>query len=295
MSWEAFEVVFRLKSPLHIGYRQIGMLAKTRYYVPGRNMWAAVTARLAQMISGKDLPDYQGVGEMLKKNAKFSYFYFTEDFKNRQNDYLPRYTNEGLMWGALPQDEFERCFITSFTTTGIDHSSRTAEDESLHEIELLSHQTIVDKPENSMPVYLRGYIFLNNAVPEKPTLMGLELAKVLSSLQIGGEQRYGFGRLLLEDGNCSSVTCPVWAESFNKEKASIVLKGQRRYIPAHMAHGNIDVKGDIEMLRGREWDQRRGAGQHMPPSELCWKPGSCLMDKDQWGFSLNYDGTLIPL
>ena len=138
MTWQVFEIVFLLKSPLHIGYRQIGMLAKTRYYVPGRNMWAAVTARLAQMRPCTDLPNYQGVGEWLKKYAKFSYFYLAVDREGSQENYLPRYTDDGLKWGASPQDQFERRFITSFTATAIEHSSRTAEDESLHEIELVS-------------------------------------------------------------------------------------------------------------------------------------------------------------
>jgi hypothetical protein len=293
MTWQAFEILFRLKSSLHIGCRQVGMLAKTRYYVPGRNMWAAVTARLAQMRPDTDLPNYQGVGEWLKKNAKFSYFYLAVDREGGQ-DYLPRYSDDGLKWGDLLQDEFERRFITSFTTTAIEHSSRTAEDESLHEIELVSHQAIEDNLEDLRPVYLRGYIFLDGVEPEKPTLRDVKLAGLLSFLQIGGEQRYGFGKLLLKGGKCSSVTCPVWAESFNQEKASIVLNDQYKYIPGHVVHGNIELGGDVELLRGREWDQKRGAGQHMPPAELWWQPGSCLMNQGRVEFTLNYDGTLKP-
>lgn len=292
MTWQAFEIVFRLKSSLHIGYRQVGMLAKTRYYVPGRNMWAAVTARLAQMKSGKDLPDYQGVGEWLKENAKFSYFYLSTDREGGQENYLPRYTDDGIKWGALPQDRFERRFVTSFTTTAIEHTSRTAEDESLHEIELVSHQTIED---NSRPVYLRGYTIFNTVDSAKPTLMDVELVHLLSSFRIGGEQRYGFGKLLLKDGKCSSVTCPVWAESFIQEKASIILNDQHKYIPGHVIYGSIELGGDVELLRGREWNQKRGAGQHMPPAELYWQPGSCLMDNRLVEFTLNHDGTLNPL
>lgn len=291
MSWQAFEIVFRLKSSLHIGCRQVGMLAKTRYYVPGRNMWAAVTARLAQMKSGKNLPVYQGVGEWLKENAKFSYFYLSTTRESGQKDYLPRYTEDGIKWSALSQDQFERRFIASFTTTAIEHSSRTAEDESLHEIELVSHQTIED---DSRQVYLRGYIFLNDVDPEKLTLMGVRLERLLSSLQIGGEQRYGFGKLLLKDGKCSSVTRPVWAESFKQDKASIILDEHHKYVPGHVGYGNIELGGDVELLSGRNWNDKKGAGQDMPPAELCWQPGSCLMDKRSMEFTLNYDGTLMP-
>lgn len=153
MTWQMLDTVFRLESPLHIGYRQIGTLAKTRYYVPGKNIWAAVTVRLAQMTSNGDLPDYRRIGKILAENVRFSYFFLSNNPEDVNADYSPKYQETGLMWGNLSQDDFERRFITSFVTTAINHESRMAEDESLHEIELISHQTVEKKPGDSKPVY----------------------------------------------------------------------------------------------------------------------------------------------
>jgi len=42
MTWQLFQVTYELHSPLHIGYHKIGNLQRTRYYIPARNLWAAV-------------------------------------------------------------------------------------------------------------------------------------------------------------------------------------------------------------------------------------------------------------
>ena len=48
MTWRAFEVVLRLRSPMHIGCGKVGNLQRTRPYVTGRVLWGALTMRLTR-------------------------------------------------------------------------------------------------------------------------------------------------------------------------------------------------------------------------------------------------------
>ncbi|WP_041331191.1 MULTISPECIES: hypothetical protein [Roseiflexus] len=44
MSWQAYEVIFRLRAPLHVGWRRVSNLQMTRHYLTGRNVWGALLA-----------------------------------------------------------------------------------------------------------------------------------------------------------------------------------------------------------------------------------------------------------
>ena len=48
MAWQKYDLAFQLLAPLHIGYRKVGNLMQSRGYVPGKNLWAALTARLTR-------------------------------------------------------------------------------------------------------------------------------------------------------------------------------------------------------------------------------------------------------
>ena len=48
MTWTAYRVVFKLRSPMHIGCGKVGNVQRTRPYVIGRNFWGALTMRLTR-------------------------------------------------------------------------------------------------------------------------------------------------------------------------------------------------------------------------------------------------------
>jgi hypothetical protein len=48
MNWIGYRVVFRLRSPLHIGWRKAGNVQVTRPYLTGRSFWGALTERLVR-------------------------------------------------------------------------------------------------------------------------------------------------------------------------------------------------------------------------------------------------------
>ena len=76
MAWQAYRLVFRLESPLHVGWRKIGNLMQTRYYVPGRVFLGAVTTNLARWLGETN---YRQTGEWVRENLRFGYFYPAEN------------------------------------------------------------------------------------------------------------------------------------------------------------------------------------------------------------------------
>ena len=48
MRWTTFSVIFRLRTPMHIGLCKVGNLQQTRSYIPGKTLWGALTEWLTR-------------------------------------------------------------------------------------------------------------------------------------------------------------------------------------------------------------------------------------------------------
>src|SRR5437588_6306984 len=72
MAWTAYQVSFRLLSPLHIGWRKLGNLQQTRPYVTGRTLLGALTARITREQGSNE---YTEIGKLVDKQLTFTYFY----------------------------------------------------------------------------------------------------------------------------------------------------------------------------------------------------------------------------
>ncbi len=129
--WNCYLVIFKAKSPIHIGYKQVGFLKTTRYYVTGRAMWGAITSVLAKCLSPES-PKYKTVGELVKNHLRTSYFFPAVEKSKVENPdnlsdlsvegylvFLPEYSKEGLKFGKLSKEEFEQKFISSFVSTAL--------------------------------------------------------------------------------------------------------------------------------------------------------------------------------
>ena len=134
MAWQAYRLVFRLENPLHVGWRKIGNLMQTRYYVPGRGFWGAVTTNLARWLGETN---YRQTGEGVRENLRFGYFYPAE---NPDKPLYPVQAQESTVYGEdkLPEATFERCFLTSLASTAIAAEAFAGQEGSLHEVEFLS-------------------------------------------------------------------------------------------------------------------------------------------------------------
>ncbi len=301
--WKKVDIVFKLKSPLHIGYMPFkgSVVSPTRYYVPGRNLWGAITKRVTEHLCEKPkADDYKKIGRQVMENFRFSYFYLYDG----RTIYFPRYTDEGLKYGddkkEITKSEFERRFIGSLISTAID-SNGTAKDESLHEIEFINSR-FKDENGDLKDVKIAGCIWVkeNAKIEDKKVIIndkGIFIGNfnAIRELILGGESKYGFGHVLLDSINRveSSNLAPFkWK---NPEKIEIELNEP---IVTHLKYGkNINFKGDIELLAGR------GYFDPQDPVKASDKPGKVIL-KPEYYLSpgtvlnvnitgrLNWDGTI---
>lgn len=292
MNWKAYELVYRAMSPVHIGWHTLGYIKLTRHYIPGKAMWGAFTANLVR--SGQnnfEYKDYKDIGELFKTDVLVSYFYPAIDDGNGLRAILPRYTDEGLRYGKYGIDDFERLFISSFGQTAILPDNNSAEDKSLHESEFIL--PIIEENGTSKPVYFIGYIFIKDSACAGSSKMtvgwegkDINLRKPLSEIFVGGDRKYGWGRLALLDPEKTTNVDRMFDIALVPDKDSLELTISSDHpIPAHTSiNQDIKVKGDIEPLVGRDWgevvnknkEKISGFGQQVGFGGMCWMPGSVL-------------------
>lgn len=276
MHWRVYRLVYASRSNLLVGWHTLGYVNLTRYYIPGKNIWASFTDNLAR--SKKDEKGRDGhitYGNRLKEDVRFSYFYPSADGETA----MPRYTAAGLCYGSLSAAEFEKRFIRSFGKTAIAPEKNAKLDESLHEMEFIA------------PISLSfiGFVLIKTGVAQ-PVINGDMLDALFGQIFVGGERKYGWGRLELRekkeitDGKMFDFDIDV-SKPINPE----LTLHKNAYLPAHVpVKDNMKIGGNIETLVGRDWgvvgegsDRKIGAGRKISDAKLCWAPGSQFMGDDE--------------
>ena len=176
MTWRCYLTIFKAESPIHIGYKQTGILKTTRYYITGRAMWGAITANLTRALFDNPAPeDYQAVGNFVRESIRTTYFYpaikkneASSDLSEYEiNDhfvFLPEYTDKGINFGNKSKEWFEQMFVGSFVSTALESQTKTAEEGSLHEFEYIQNKIrLNDGSKNPTQVYWVGYLFVNES------------------------------------------------------------------------------------------------------------------------------------
>jgi hypothetical protein len=298
--WRCYELKYEAKSALHIGYgSQLGMVTRTRYYIPGKTLWGAVTAVLSrEIMESYDAEIYKNISDFVKNHLIFSYFYPVKG----ADVLYPNYTDEGFGFGSkengkfvMSKEEFEKEFISSYVSTALDKTSRAAEEGSLHEFELIS------------PCEFVGYLFTNLEKNQGSTRYGMpifirevseeeinveikgnevEVFEAIKEIQVGGERIYGFGRLELRDKPRREVN-----KIFAKYELNLNANGPRMNSVIALSHVMVkgdegdyfdklrDIRGDIEPLVWREWNEK-GAGQYPKFGGIALVPGSRFDSND---------------
>lgn len=264
MTWQMFLVTYELHSPLHIGYHKIGNLQRTRYYVPARNVWGAVTEALTRRgFYTRDASegDYGKIGDWVKRHCAFGYWFVREGDESLE----PHYGEDGLRYGNLTAREFERLYLDAHVTTALDAATTSAQDGSLHEVEFIAPHT-----REGARTQIGGWIFLDDAARAV-----LRWDEWLSDLQIGGERRYGFGRL--RNGKLTPAHKDGWQLDGARPRAQIEANTS---LLAHTLTQNVDARGHIEPLIGRETrtDSRR-FGMTLTRAQICWAPGTIVQHR----------------
>lgn len=306
--WTCYRVYLEAKAPIHIGYgAKLGIVDRTRYYIPAKNIWGALTNLIAKNVMKRYDPKiYQEVGRKLNENIKFSYFYPIRYEKNKGKIkvlqvFAPYYTEEGLKFGICEKEEkisleeFEQMFISSFVSTALDKTSKSAEEGSLHEIEVIKNK--IEQDGKIKPTIFMGYLFVKN-VPLKFEVNGneveisftdsIEVNKVkLNEIWIGGERNYGFGRMkifLVEKESGSDLFNTKLRVYVDNEQVAINSEKESVIAISHIDIKNIVklIRGDVEPLIGREWSEK-GSGQKVTEvAKICVTPGS----------EITYDGRI---
>lgn len=278
MTWQMFHVTCELRSPLHIGYHKVGNLQRTRYYLPARNLWGAVTEALTRRGFAVDAlkmarpADYKAVGEWVKAHCAFGYWFIEENGK----PLAPRYENgalhygplTGALTGALAIAQFERRYLDAHVTTALDAASTSAEDGSLHEVEFIAPHTA-----EGARVCIGGDIFLD---ADAQTHLGAAQAwrAWLGTLQVGGERRYGFGQLRLR-GDFEPVSPGAWELGGARPQVRLLAA---EALPFHTLVAGVAARGMMEPLVGRETRpaDSQSFGAVLTAAQLCWTPGAQL-------------------
>lgn len=276
MPWHAYRLIYRLESPLHVGWRKVGNLMQTRSYVTGRSWWGAATAHLTQWLGGRN---YQPVGEFVRDNLIFGYFFLAED---PAYPLIPRWDRGELCYGSYSADEFERRFVKSLASTAIAYQHNTAAEGQLHEVEF-----IVPQVEGS-GIFVVGHLLVKENTrivcedhDVKVDNLSL-LTQVLAQARIGGERRYGFGRVRQIMAERIVQSDLVFGHRLNVSGEKPILEvSTGQSLSNHCLIDGLDAEGEIEPLLGREWNEDTGPGRRLSAAVVCWTPGSQAQQSSQ--------------
>lgn len=288
MTWEHHRIIFRLKSPLHVGYRKVGNLMQTRHYVHGKILWAALTARLTRdHDNGADGQAYIEIGMDVQECFRFGYLwpaipcgdtienwddaetFVSFDVKEKYVECLEKLFPHPKV---VEKDEpaFDYLFLDSYASTASSPHSRGAEDASLHDTEFIAPRT-----RDGQQVYLAGSIWVKvGELPEK--LKRWE--DKLNDLRFGGEGSYGWGRLQLIDNDSS--------RNGSIDPDNISWSGP---IPAHVGAEKAEqtIHGPLEPLVG--WEMRKDGSQTPGKATIAFIPG-CSARTDTNEFTIGAFG-----
>ena len=286
MTWNGYCVVLRLRSPMHIGAGKVGNLQRTRPYVAGRNLWGALTARLARDgdPQGKPAPEeYKAMGCRVHEELAFTYLYLTADSQGCQPlfPHLDTQGNWGYGWdgsGAPQMDAsaFRYLFLSTYASTALDYTAYSAQEASLHEVECLVPHT-----RNDRPVYLTGYVFQREG-------SDLNWQEALNRLQIGGERGYGWGRVevaaltdiresdvpLFGTGHVACLDGDSVRIRLEKDQPLLAHALAADFGGEHRAVPDTDITGPVEPLVGRETKPDTRFGVHLSRARICYAPGA---------------------
>ncbi len=280
MAWQMYKVTYELHGPLHIGYHKVGNVQRTRYYIPAHILWAAVTAVLTRcgfQTEGTPQGDYAKIGNWVGGHCAFSYWFIEENGKQLQ----PRYTEDGLRYDSMSVAAFERRYLNAHATTALDPLTLSAEDGSLHEVEYIAPYR-----QDGTRTRICGHVFLDE---DAKKVLGKEeeWSKWLKYLHIGGERRYGFGRIHFLDIQQEEPS----PENYRIDNARPLVRVERSNpLLAHTLANGLTGRGNIEPLVSRMTKTSDTFGRSLTGAAICWVPGTVL-ESTEW-FEIIFDNTM---
>jgi len=293
MTYTCYRLTFKAESPVFIGSRKIGIIQQTKRYIPGKTIWGAITANITHGLIDNGVKYspalYKGIGKCVEDCIRTTYFYPSKDSKDVL---IPRFTKDGLQYGQIgkmSENEFESTFIKSFVSTATSGDRGAAKDESLHETEYVVNRIKSDGEYKQ--VNWIGYLFIKGCETDRYSLNNpsdfenievkydnhsVKLIDALKQLYVGGDARYGFGRLALAPYDQSE---DVFGFKIDSDSLKFNIDADKT-IFSHLKLNNNDKKayiGNIEPLVSRVYG-KKGFGRDIVSYGIAFTPGTCFMD-----------------
>lgn len=308
-----FYLCYELEKPLQIGYMpnsKDNVIARTRYYVPGKNIWGGLTCNIAENIM-KDSKYYE-VNRLLQDNFIFSYFYVTDETETLL---MPEYDlKNGLKYGNEFADDFEHKFIGSFMSTAKNEYGGTKE-STLHENEFILSQNKMNKKK----VKIAGIVTLTNedsfiknnlglAFEVKDAEIILNGQNIFDNISVGGDQNYGHGKLKLlkvsEKLKNQLNSFYSYLDTLTYENDSYTVRlnlneqQNKTILRTHCRlNDNICYYGNIELLGGRATTSAKQKGRNLKiENSLYLVPGTVISnvgETKELKFKINNFGVLF--
>jgi len=251
-----YKLVFKQLQPLHIGAGSYGVISETRIFIPGWTMWGALTKAYNIQCNDGKLSENQELFE------EISCFYPCFDGKG-DNPLLPAYKNGEFYLGDYSESEFRAKFVDTFISTAVLPGSRMAKDESLHEINIIlpGAKSEFLENENEKQLYWVGMLKIEED-KKSEFLRENEL-----EITVGGDSRYGFGRLKL-------VMIDEIDKDNNSDDFDKLFKAN--YVVIKNPDERKLLSGDVEFII--EIKGYNGNRIEIEKTRYCYTPGSELSD-----------------
>ena len=224
LNW--YKLIFKQVQPIHIGAGSYGVISETRIFIPGWTIWGALT-KAYNLKYNSSLSKNQSLFENI------SCFY--PAFKNGDNFEIlfPEFKNGEFCLGDYSEDEFRAKFVDTFMSTAINPLSNSALDESLHELNVILPGAKADyreKDEESL-LYWVGIVEIDDK------------NKIPKEINIGGDVKYGLGKLILIKEPEELVGDPVDLEKFKKANYIEIKKEVQQKVPIELLVDAIGYEG----------------------------------------------------
>lgn len=261
-----YKLIFKQRSPMHIGKYRYGVISETELIIPGHTMWGALVNYYGTK-SG-------GTSEMYDKekgNLK-NLTCFYPSFDPKGNDvFFPTYKSADLHYGDFTEEWFRNKITDTFISTSVEPVINAAKDSTLHEIETILPKDKYDKKQIFW-VGLVGLILDDNNSNEFIQDEAFSYFEHYPEIIVGGDGRYGLGRLQLED----------YCKSSTEELTEWQIDIDGRFINNRKAIKNYITVQDISLIEGEYktvFQYNYGDSSNNPqlaPNKyyLCYLPGS---------------------
>ena len=245
MAW--YKLVLEQEQPIHIGYKRYGVLAETRIFIPGQTMWGALT-KAYNLMKGENLNNNQRLFEQI------TCFYPSFD---GETILKPNFKNGEFHLENLSEKEFRLLFVDSFTSTAILPETRTAKDESLHEIEFILPKPKREILENMIKIVEdEEKLTLLQKLKEMNKLKWIGLLNINEDIKrelenlkifIGGDVRYGYGLMKI-----------IKIENTNEElkKTFNIYEDEDFEIKKGKLNYKTSIENEIELLNYLKFDPK---------------------------------------